>query len=44
MESTIHEGKLGHWFAWLVDDEGKKYSQKCGTIPSKERYYFDTVL
>lgn len=44
VENTIHEGKLGQWFAWLVDDEGKKYPQKCGTIPSKERLEDDFNL
>lgn len=43
VESTIHDGKLGHWFAWLVDDEGRK-TQKCGTIPSKERLEDDFNL
>ena len=33
VENTLHQGSMGLWYAWLVDDEGKKI--RGGTIPSK---------
>ncbi len=35
IDNTLHNGVLGVWQAWLVDDEGNKLT--CGTIPSKSR-------
>ncbi|XP_041362513.1 disks large homolog 5-like [Gigantopelta aegis] len=33
VENTLHQGSMGSWYAWLVDDEGKK--SRGGTIPNK---------
>ena len=35
VEDTMYNGQQGVWYAWLVNDEGKK--MKGGTIPSKDR-------
>ena len=33
--NTLRHGSLGFWFAWLVDDQGRR--MRCGSIPSKLR-------
>ena len=35
VENTISDGKPGNWFAWIVDDDGKKLNK--GIIPSKDK-------
>ncbi|XP_071107685.1 LOW QUALITY PROTEIN: disks large homolog 5-like [Haliotis cracherodii] len=42
VENTLHGGGMGLWFAWLVNDDGKKL--KGGTIPSRMRLEDDMVL
>ncbi|KAJ8318863.1 hypothetical protein KUTeg_003954 [Tegillarca granosa] len=42
VEDTMYEGKAGHWYACLVDDDGHKL--KSGTIPSRDRLEDDITL
>lgn len=35
VENTIHNGKIGLWFASIIDEDGNKL--KSGTILSKDR-------
>ena len=42
VDSTLYNGHMGMWRAWLVDDDGKKV---CGgAIPSKSRLEEELVL
>jgi len=35
VDSTLYQGRIGFWWAWLVDDDGNKV--RGGIIPSKSR-------
>ena len=34
---TLHQGKLGVWKAWLVNDNDEQQKTEHGTIPSKTK-------
>lgn len=42
IENTVHSGRMGTWWAYLVNENGDKL--KCGTIPSKTKLVFLGLL